>query len=50
MIVLIPLVITSLAVAVALKFWPRHSHRTSLGFMSEQWIAECQASQPTSSV
>lgn len=50
MIVLVPLVITLLAGAVALRFWPRRNHLTSLGYMSEQWIAECQASQPTSSV
>ena len=45
MMVLIPLVLTSLVVAAAVKLWSARSHRTDLGFMSEQWIAECQASQ-----
>jgi hypothetical protein len=51
MMIWIPLVVTSVVVGIALKLWAfGRANRADLGYMSEQWIAECQASQPTSSM
>ena len=48
MMIWIPLVLTSMVVALALRRRP--SVDRNLGYMSQQWLIECHASQRAGSV